>query len=90
MLITHLKPHTSMHYGYNCLYVVLNTRIITFIVHHLRLEKENQIYRRSKEIEQEMVHKNTHTQTKQQEHVTLSSKLQSTALTLNFLVASTA
>ena len=46
---------------------------------------------RSKEIEQRKELQNTYsTQTKQQGHVTLSTELQSTALTLNFLAASTA
>ena len=47
--------------------------------------QERESDRRSKEIEQSQ---KTQTQTKQQGHVTLSTELQSTALTLNFLAAS--
>ena len=44
--------------------------------------QEREPDRRSKEIEQRKESQNTHTQTKQQGHVTLSTELQSTALTL--------
>ena len=51
--------------------------------------QERESDRSSKEIEQRKEHKK-HTHTKQHGHVTLSTELQSTALTLNFLAASTA
>ena len=50
--------------------------------------QERKSDRRSKEIEQR--NESQKTQTKQQGHVTLSTELQSTALTLHFLAASTA
>ena len=52
--------------------------------------QERESDRRSKEIEQRKESQKNKTQTKQQEHVTLSTELQSTALTLNFQAASTA
>ena len=52
--------------------------------------QERESDRRSKEIEQRKESQTTHTQIKQQGHVTLSTELQSTALTLHFLAASTA
>ena len=52
--------------------------------------QERESDRRSKEIEQRKESQKIHTQTKQQGHVTLSTELQSTALSLNFLAASTA
>ena len=51
--------------------------------------EERESDRRSKEIEQRKESQKL-TQTKQQGHVTLSTELQSTALTLNFLAASMA
>ena len=56
---------------------------ITFIVHYSRHKKENQIEEAKKGITQKK--KKT-----KQGHVTLSTALQSTALTLNFLAASMA
>ena len=52
--------------------------------------QERESNRRSKEIEQRKESQRTLTQTKQQGHVTLSTELQSSILTLNFLAASTA
>ena len=53
---------------------------INFIAHYSRQKKENQIYRKSKEMEQRK--ESQKTQTKQQGHVILSTELQSTALML--------
>ena len=56
---------------------------ITFIVHCSRYKKENQTEAAKNRAKKEIT-KHTHTHTKQGP-VTLSTKLQSTALTLNYL-----
>ena len=56
--------------------------------HFIFKTQEREPDRRSKEIE--LRKESQKTQTKQQGHVTLSTELQSTALTLNFLAASMA
>ena len=80
--------------------VLLSISVHTYMVHTgtymnnhiystLFKTQERESDRRSKEIEQRM-ESQKNTQTKQEGHVTLSTELQSTALTLQFLAASTA
>ena len=70
--------------------ILLNMLMNKHIYSTLFKTQERESDRRCKEIEQRKESQNTHTQTKQQGLVTLSTELQSTALTLNFLASSTA
>ena len=64
------------------MYLSIVNATITYIVHYSRYKKENQIYRRSKEIEQRKESQNT--------HIKQGRTCDLTALTLNYLAASLA